>query len=93
MVLRKRVLENVALKGENAGHLHFLHSCNVLYPTEEKYASLELSSAKSFNLGKSNILSCNAELILNHTTLTFDYIVTGSFRKHCGKGENAGEPH
>ena len=61
--LRKNAFENIVGKGENGGNQHFLFSHKVFYSIKNRNHDFrDISSANTFNLDKSKILSFGNEL-------------------------------
>ena len=72
--LRKKPLENIVGRGENAGNYHFLLFPQSSYPSQTNFkflVSFILSSANAFNLNKSIILLFGNELTSTNLCITF----------------------
>ena len=71
--LRKKPLENIVRKGENAAFSPFPTMFSTLSRTKIMIvATFNLSSANAFNLDQSRILSFGKELNHSHTMTPFD---------------------
>ena len=74
MTPREKALENTVGKGQPAGNQHFLlfPQCFLTYERETISTTLNLSSAKAFNLEQAIILLFGKELTHSHTMIPFD---------------------
>ena len=65
--MRKKTLENIVGKGENAGYQHFSFSNDDLYPSTDNTVHVAYSfwSANAFNFNKSRILQYGKEFMQN----------------------------
>ena len=67
----------------------FLTMFSILYGTYFSFQMhFEMSSAFSFNLDQSKVLSFGKGLTHSHTMTPFDAPWKQAFRKHCGKRRN-----